>query len=337
LAGLNGDPRTIGWEWYWNWAWASFDGAPGSDYSPGSTPAEIAANAAFQNHPETIKERAAIKSWLEQMRPQEWFDLYGIDINVAKAKAGDYNTAVRGGLWGPGDYVNIGDNGGTINGEYPTGTVDTRSTGWEFEITGKPIKNLDISLNASKQFARQIGLGADLVQYMEDSYTKFTSPAGDLRLWWGGDVRFKNVFLGNIWTGYQFQKQTNGKLVNEMSPWRANLTGTYRFDKGLLKGSFIGGSYRWQQGTILGYHLNETLDNLDINKPIWGKAEDWVDLWLGYERKLTSKISWRTQLNLRNVGDNPHLRPISVQPDGTPAGYRIEEGMIWTFSNTLSF
>jgi hypothetical protein len=332
LAGLNGDPQTAGWEWYWNWAnmTGGFPKYGLSDFDPKTDPEFLA-------HPETIKEKAAIQSWLAQMQPQSWFDAYGIEIDVAKAQAGDYNNAVRDGLWRPSNYINIGNSGGTINGQFPTGTVDIRSTGWEFEVAGKPIKNLDISFNASKQFARQVALGADLVEYMEASYEKFTSPAGDLRLWWGGDISFKQVFLGNVWTGYQFQAQTNGKLVNEMSPWRANLTGTYRFDRGVLKGGYIGGSYRWQQGTILGYRINETLDNLDVDQPIWSKSEDWVDLWVGYEFKLTRKINWRTQLNLRSVGENPHLKAISVQPDGSPAGYRIEEGMTWLLSNTLTF
>ena len=326
-AGLDGNEDTL--NWYWNWAWARFDGSP---YGRGDSTWD---EAKFQNDPTTIKEKAAIDSWLAQLQPQSWFDAYGIPVNVAKAKAKDYNNAITG--WLPKNYVNIPNNGGKINGEYPTGTVDTRSTGWEFEVTGKPINNLDISLNASKQFARQVSLGADLVNYMEASFKKYTSPAGDLRQWWAGDSTLKSNFLSGVWSAYQFQQGTNGKLVNEMSPWRANLSATYRIDHGVLKGAFVGGSYRWQQGTILGYGMNTAGDNLDIEKPIWSKAEDWVDLWAGYKFKLTRKIDWTTQVNLRNVGDKMHLKAISVQPDGTGAGYRIEEGMTWLLSNTLSF
>jgi hypothetical protein len=333
LAGLNGDAP--GWEWYWNYAWAKFDGAPGSDYSPGSTKAEIDANTAFQNNPATIAEKKAIQSWLDQLQPQSWYDLYGYPINVAKAKAGDYMHAVAG--WVPANGSALAGADGTINGVYPTGTIDNRSTGWEFELAGKPMKNLDVSMNASKQFARQIALGQDLVNFIEAEHVKYMSPAGDIRQWWAGDSTRRDNFLGSTWSAYQFVKQTNGKMVSEMSPWRANLSATYHFDRGLLKGGFVGGSYRWEQGTIIGYRLNDTKDNLDVNKPIWSKAEDWIDLWAGYEFKLTSKINWRTQINLRSLGDKPHLKVISVQPDGAAGGYRIEEGMTWLFSNTLSF
>lgn len=335
LAGMNGD--LPGWEWFWNWSWARFDGTA---YNPAdwTTPYDnknVVTNVAFQNDPTTLSAKAAVASWLAQMKPQSWYDLYGYPINVAKAKAGDYMNAVAG--WVPNNGSGIGGADGTINGQYPTGTIDNRSTGWEFEVTGKPIKNLDVSFNASKQFARQVSLGADLVNYIESSYVKYMSPAGDLRQWWAGDDSYRKVFLRSVWSAYQFQAQTNGKMVSEMSPWRANLSATYRFDSGRLKGGFVGGSYRWQQGTILGYGLNAAQDNLDVEKPIWGKSRDWVDIWAGYEWKISEKLRWRTQVNLRNVGQKPHLTPISVQPDGSPAQYRIEEGITWTLSNTLSF
>jgi len=83
--------------------------------------------------------------------------------------------------------------------------------------------------------------------------------------------------------------------------------------------------------------LNATQDNLDVNKPYWSKQEDNIDLWAGYKFNVSKKVSWTTQLNLRNVGQNPRLHAISIQPDGSPAQYRIEEGMTWVWSNTFAF
>jgi hypothetical protein len=76
---------------------------------------------------------------------------------------------------------------------------------------------------------------------------------------------------------------------------------------------------------------------LDINKPLWGKGTYAVDLWAGYERKLTNKINWRVQLNMRNVGARVHLEPLSLEPDGSVAMARIVEGQTWFLTNTLSF
>lgn len=157
-------------------------------------------------------------------------------------------------------------------------------------------------------------------------------------MWWGGDRTFREYFQESVWAAYQFQAQTNGKLVAEMAPWTFNIVSNYTFKTGWMKDINIGGSYRWRDGTILGYQLNETRDNLDVEKPYWGPKRDWVDLWAGYERKLTEKVDWRVQINLSNVTHvDPRLSPISIQPDGQPGGYRIEEGMTWTLTNTLTF
>ena len=52
---------------------------------------------------------------------------------------------------------------------------------------------------------------------------------------------------------------------------------------------------------------------------------------------ITEKIKWRIQLNIRSLGEDVSLVPLSVQPDGTPAQFRIQEGMTWSLTNTFSF
>ncbi len=329
LAGMQG--HLSGWEWYWNFALIAHNWD--SAYTDPN-------GAAFQNDPATAAEKATVQSFLSQMQPQSWYDAFGYQINVAKAQAGDWAHAIQNGAWQPASYVGAAADtpgAGRINGSWPTGTVDYESKGWEFEITGQPLKNWNVSFNASKQMAQQVALGTALVNFIEAEHTKWESPAGDLRLWWGGDNNFRFVFNRDVYSAYLFQKETNGKMVAEMSPWRVNLITNYTFDRGLLKGVNVGGGYRWQDGIILGYALNEAQNNLDVNKPYWGSSQHWVDLWAGYERKITSKVNWHVQLNLRNVGQKPHVTPISVEPDGTPAQYRIEEGLTWTLTNTFTF
>ena len=72
-------------------------------------------------------------------------------------------------------------------------------------------------------------------------------------------------------------------------------------------------------------------------KPIYGDTDSAVDLWIGYETKLTDRIEWRIQLNLRNVGESEGLTAISANPDGSAAVYRIQEGMSWRVTNTFRF
>ena len=103
----------------------------------------------------------------------------------------------------------------------------------------------------------------------------------------------------------------------------------------------IGGSYRWQDKVVIGYPLvpgTGGLASFDLTKPYYGPAEDGIDLWAGYERRINDKINWRIQVNVRNVGDNNGLIPISVQPDGrTWASVRIAPTQEWFVTNSFSF
>ncbi|HUL52536.1 MAG TPA: TonB-dependent receptor plug domain-containing protein [Opitutaceae bacterium] len=313
-------------EGYWDWANADHGGGP---YDP--------TTAAYQNDPSTVRQKAAALSFLDQMQPQGWWDAYGFPVNVANAKAGNWNTAIAN--WTPANWiwgVSVGNNG-SVHGSTPTGTIDDESKGIEFEVVGQVTKNWNVSVNASKQNASQIALGAALTQFVTAQYQKFQSPAGDIRLWWGSDMTLRQYYQANIYSTFQFLQQGNGRMVPEMSPWRLNAVTNYAFDHGMLKGVNLGLGYRWQQGVILGYGLLADYSNLDINKPIWGKSTYAVDLWAGYERKLSRKLNWRIQLNIRNFDSKAHLEPLSVEPDGSPALLRIVEGQTWFLTNTFSF
>ena len=327
LAGFDGN--AAGSEWYWNWAlidngWDSVYNDPNGE--------------AFLNNPSTAAEIEATWSWLSQMQPQEWYDAYGMAVDVALAAQGDYRNAINGGNWAP---VTIGGvqaaGGGRINGVWPIGTVNNTSKGVEIEVSGQITDNWNLSMNVSKTDASQTALGESLQTFIVQQYEKYQSPAGDLRLWWGGDLTLRENYEQTIWAAYQFQLETNGKMVAELAPWRFNLVSNYSFNDGILKGSNFGVAYRWEDKHILGYALNEAQDNLDIDKPFWSDTYDHVDLWAGYERMLTDKIKWRVQLNVRSAGEDVSLIPLSVQPDGTPAQFRIQEGMTWSLTNTISF
>jgi len=327
LAGADG--AAPGYEWYWNWAlvdngWDGVYNDPNGD--------------AFLNSPSTEAMLNASWSWLNQMQPQEWYDAYGMEVDVALAAQGNYANALNGGAWAPGTIGGVQAAGnGRVNGAYPIGTVDNTSKGIEVEISGQITDGWNLQVNVSKTEASQSALGQGLSDFIEAQYAKFQTAAGDLRLWWGGDNNLRAYYDQNIWAAYQFQLQTNGKMVAELAPWKANFISNYTFQDGVLKGANVGVAYRWEDKHILGYALNEAQDNLDINKPYWSDTYDHIDLWAGYERQLNDKIKWRVQMNLRNVGEDVGLVPLSVQPDGSAAQYRIQEGMTWSLTNTFSF
>ena len=340
--GLSGNDTT-GAAWYWDWANHDIN-------TPYGAMPRDPASAAIDAH-----ENAAADAWIKSMQPQSFYNAYGIPVNVANIQAADasgnwaqpYSSFIGGG-WspgaGPGGVQAAG--AGKINGVYPVGTIDNVSKGYEFELTAQPLHNWNITFNASKTSASRTTLSSTLSSFIEATHQRLSGVAGDLRTWWAGDTSgtFRANFDNNVYSAYLFQQQQNGQSAPEVHPWAFNLVNTYNFDHSFLKGVDVGGGLRWQQGAILGYRLKADPivgdpNNVvyDVNAPIYGSAQSAVDLWVGYQRKLTDKISWQIQLNLRNVGQKTRLTPISVEPDGTPAAQRIMEGMAWQLTNTFSF
>jgi hypothetical protein len=105
----------------------------------------------------------------------------------------------------------------------------------------------------------------------------------------------------------------------------------------------VGGSYRWQQRNVTGYPVvgaGTATDpyRYDVKNPYKGSDEGIFDAWVGYQRKLPWRdLHWRIQLNVRNVLANNKLIRTTVEPDGSPAAYRIPEPRTITLINTIEF
>jgi len=314
-----------------------------SEYTPGEE--------YWENHPSTIAQKAAIDSWINGM-DQTFFDNYDIPINVADLQAayqhfldtGDISQVVAVGEAagiGPGVGTSglSSQNNGEINGITPNGTIDNTSEGYELEVNYRPVPNWNIQLNASKIDAYRENIGQPMLEFIEKQWERMQSPAGDIRLWWGGDNPIETYYSDNIISALDFQKESIGAQVPELRPYSASLITNYAFQESVLKGFNIGGGVRWQDSQILGFGLKDDSDEpeLDVNKPIKGETETHFDFWAGYEKAISDKIDWRIQLNVRNVGESVGLTPIAVNPDGKVAYQRITEGMTWSISNTFSF
>lgn len=247
---------------------------------------------------------------------------------------------------------------GQVNNTTPTGfavTEDSFSKGYEVEFNAQPTRNWRLTLNGSKTFATRKNVGgANLAEFIK-AYETFLNttatdasgtwrPGGDLRIWWGGAGNETALYQWNTNVGSEYAARAlqEGTNVPELREWRVNAISNYDFTTGKLKGANFGVAVRWQSEIVIGYRpipnpTDPTKINFDIANPYMGPAETDVDMWVGYGRKITEKIDWRIQVNVRSIGKGNDLIPITTQPDGTAAGYRIAPRQYWSLTNTFRF
>lgn len=237
----------------------------------------------------------------------------------------------------PYNYTSGGPVGFTV-------TADQQSEGYEFELTANPLPNWRVSFNASKTEGIRVNVGGAVVdEFMNYMDAQMAGVAGDMRQFNGNYVAVNEIrqTWANNRGAYALLKLQENTAASELRKWRYNFVTNYSFTTGMLKGTGVGGAYRWQDKVVIGYPVVPGANGVvsfDLDKPYYGPAEDAIDLWISYEHRLTKKINWKIQANVRNAFADESLIPISVQPDGTTiASARIAPVQEWFITNTFSF
>ncbi len=257
--------------------------------------------------------------------------------------------------WG----LNLNDKTKSVNSTPPNGfavTEDSSSQGYEIEFNASPVRNWRLTLNASKTEAQRSNIGGENLRAFMTAYTKALNTrgagytkgveggVGDLRIWWGGAGNTTTLLDWNGGIGSEFnqRKLQEGTNVPELRKWRWNAITNYDFDHSFLKGFNVGAGVRYESDIVIGYKpiagasANEV--SFDIANPYRGPSETNYDLWVGYSRKrIWRDFDWNIQLNVRNVGVGNELIPITTEPDGSPAAYRIRAPQTWMLTNTFRF
>ncbi len=223
-----------------------------------------------------------------------------------------------------------------------TVTADTVSRGYEFEFTYNPLPNWRIAFNASEATAVRTNFGGpgidEFMTYMKSQLLNADgtpAPGAQLPNYGGANGIYYNNWQG-LFSTYTLLKAQQGSNVPEIRKWRYNIVTNYTIKQGVFKNVGIGGAYRWQDKVGIGYPI-KTDGTFDMDHPYYGPSEDGLDLWVSYEHKLSKRINWKTQLNVRNVLAKDGLIPITVQPDGSWAAVRIKPTQEWFLTNTFSF
>ncbi|QYM77628.1 TonB-dependent receptor [Horticoccus luteus] len=335
---------TPGKRYYWTPAYVNASNRPVADLN--GNPSPVPSGATLETQAQAIARRDAsitawndIQSWLQA---KNYFSAWGYTPTTASALTDRATYEANPSAHQP--------DGSTVYAYSPSApqglavTADTKSEGYEFEFTANPLPNWRVSFNAAETTAVRTNVGGaqldELVNYLDG---QMAGVAGDMRQYNGNYVPSNEVRQNWAnWRGqYTLLKLQEGSAASELRKWRFNVVTNYMFQDGALKGFGVGGAYRWQDRVIIGYPVIPGANgqaSFDLSKPYYGPSEDGLDAWCSYEHKLTKRIDWKIQLNIRNVFGKDELIPISVEPDGkTWASARIAPNREWFVTNTFSF
>jgi hypothetical protein len=233
-------------------------------------------------------------------------------------------------------------------------TSDLVSEGYEIELNAQVTDSWRLTLNASKitsvlanigqtpvPAGGPAGIKTQIDYLMEFDRRLNETVMGDLRIWGGGSTSNAR----QNWDGFadgdlKARLAQQGTVVPENRLWHVNLITNYDFKHDRLRGWSVGGAMRYESAATLGYTpvQNPGYISYNLNKPYKDDPKVDFDLWVGYGRKLfRDRIDWRVQLNVANVGVGNELVPVTVQPDGTPAAYRIRPPQQIFLTNTFRF
>jgi len=229
-------------------------------------------------------------------------------------------------------------------------TEDDVSKGYEIELNAQITSNWRVTLNASKIKAIRDNIGGEptpfggtVMQFLQDFDNRMrNTPMGDTRMW--GASANAGTDRDN-WLSYA-DGDINARLAEqgtntpENRIWHVNLITNYTFSRSWLKGFNVGGGIRYQSGDVMAYKAVQESNYIayDLSQPYKGPAETDFDAWIGYTRKVfNNKITWNIQLNGTNLGVGDELVPVTVQGDGSPAGFRIRPHQAFSLTNTFDF
>ncbi|GAB5561969.1 MAG: hypothetical protein SynsKO_36160 [Synoicihabitans sp.] len=116
-------------------------------------------------------------------------------------------------------------------------------------------------------------------------------------------------------------EQLNGVSAPNVRKWRMNLSTSYSFQEGRMKGWRIGGSVRYRDAGVIGYSRKtvgtgaDQITVLDLSNPYLNDDEIFVDAMVAYRGKIFER-DYRIQLNVRNLLDNSDLYPTDASTTG---------------------
>lgn len=220
-----------------------------------------------------------------------------------------------------------------------TDLSSVETEGYEFELSWNPNRNWNVLFNAAKTEVIRAGSGS-ITRAWLDSRQAVWEASRNLIIDESTGRTFGQELDSDVIRPLLLAEASNGLQERAVREWRFNGIANYTFREGRLNGFNIGGALRWQDAPVTGYG-GQTIEGTELFDPqsrYYGDTELNGDAWIGYRTKiLRDKVGLRIQLNARNLVRGDDLLISQVQPDGTPATFRIGPRTTWQLTSTFTF
>jgi outer membrane receptor protein involved in Fe transport len=231
-----------------------------------------------------------------------------------------------------------------------TATNDQIAKGREIELNYNPTPQWTMKLNVTQQESIDANLAPEVSAWLAARIAHWKTIIDPTinRPWF--TERYNNStsaseFIATSATApLALAQATEGKSRPQIRKYRANFSTNYRLagltENRILKRFNVGGALRWEDKAAIGYYGVEQfpaiITTLDPNRPIYDKANLYVDAFIGYRTRLfADKVSATFQLNVRNLTEDGRLQKINAYPDGTPSAFRIVDPRQFILSATF--
>jgi len=217
-----------------------------------------------------------------------------------------------------------------------------KSSGYEFTVFARPLTGLSIRMNVAKTRNIASDVGSEVVDYYQNVARPLLSNPAYANMTNGGNT--VATLLTTADSNLQQMLNYSGRINPPSSEWTANLNVSYSFDRAsAFNGFTVGGGVRWRGKPLMGYWTNAD-GSLDLSRAFYATDNYNFDFFARYRRKLTNKITWSVQFNIRNVANDLGYNGVrainaTTAPDSPIiiTRYALKDPRLFILSNTFSF
>jgi outer membrane receptor protein involved in Fe transport len=232
----------------------------------------------------------------------------------------------------PGGTLTVSDHPNTS----VTDTRDVSSKGLEFEGIYNPTKNWTFTFNVARQQSMQTNIRPAQLRYLAVREPQWRAMANLVAQ---NGVTVGNYAFNTIAKAIRDAAALDGAINPEVRKWRANLVTRYTFDgESWLRHVAIGGGYRWQSKSAIGFERLPGSAINDVTKPLYGPEAYDADFFVNRTQSLFhGKVKWKIQLNIRNLTNKDDLIPIAKDFDGSVVSLMVPNPRTFELTNTFQF